>query len=243
MPIFIALLCIISGFYWTVFNSEMKKFNTILTNIDCSSVCARGRVRVHVFLWVFYYSFISLPFRILSHSLQFFCCSASMLYVFVVCARLFFVTLNSISDCITTKPYKKRAAALGVALNLRCRFTAKQKNRMLIKYDWICDFRVWIVSEINSIYVSFYRCFMLNDSEIVVVRHSVGLFVARTLSLSFSIFSQPTLALLMSSLPPPSSSSSSSLSLFYCWWYCVLPQQKLIELLKCANPKMEMNWR
>lgn len=30
------------------------------------------------------------------------------------------------------------------------------------------------MSKINFIYVSFYRCFMLNDSEIVVVRHFVA---------------------------------------------------------------------
>lgn len=59
----------------------------------------------------------------------------------------------------------------------------QNKNRMLIKYDIGLWFWVWIVSKINFIYVTFYRCFMLNDSEIVV--WYVILLLARLSFLSF----------------------------------------------------------
>lgn len=124
-------------------------------------------VRVCVFVGVLfvYFSPLLYPFAFISF----------FLYVFVVCARLFFVVLNSISDCIPTKPNK----------NVQCSalhwiYDVDSTNRKIACWSNAIGFWVWIVSKINFIYVSFYRCFMLNDSEIVVVRHFVGLFIHRS---------------------------------------------------------------
>lgn len=195
----------------------------ILTNIDCSSVCVCFRGCFIRFFFILYF----LPLCIRSHSFFFF----ALLCVFVVCARLFFVTLNSISDCITTNRTKNvYCSALHWIYDVD---SSVNKKKIACWSNAIgLWFWVWIVSKINFIYVSFYRCFMLNDSEIVVVRHFVGLFVCR-ISLFFCHCHHQRC----------SRSHRRRLCCFYCCWCCALPHQKLIELLKCANPKMEMNWR